>query len=80
VLTGPPDSRKELGFYLSLAQVGLEMVVPVVAGIALDHYLHSLPWGTVSGAALGPLVGIIHLVVLQQRFERKGNSKRQDSQ
>ena len=32
-------SRRELGFYFSLAQVGLEMVVPVVLGIFIDIYI-----------------------------------------
>jgi F0F1-type ATP synthase assembly protein I len=80
VPSGPPDSRKDLGFYLALAQVGLEMVVPVVAGIALDYYLHCRPWVTVCGAVLGLVIGIVHLVVIQQRFEQKDHPKRRDVQ
>jgi F0F1-type ATP synthase assembly protein I len=55
---------KELGRLLSLAQVGTEMVVPIVAGLLLDRWLGTLPWCTVVGVFLGLILGIIHLVVL----------------
>jgi F0F1-type ATP synthase assembly protein I len=69
----PPDlpSPKELGFYFELAQVGLEMVVPVALGAALDHYLHWSPWGVVGGAVLGLVGGLAHLVAILNRQERR---------
>jgi F0F1-type ATP synthase assembly protein I len=70
--SGTPDPRRELGFYFSLSQVGLEMVVPVGVGIALDHYLHWRPWGTIAGAALGLVVGLVHLVVILNRHDQDG--------
>ena len=57
-LGDPRDMRR----YMTLSQVGLEMVVPIVAGLAVDYYLHWLPWGTVVGAMLGFTVGLLHLI------------------
>ena len=36
---GPPDPR-ELGHYLTIAQVGLEMVVPIGLGLAMGRLSH----------------------------------------
>jgi F0F1-type ATP synthase assembly protein I len=71
---GLPDP-KQLGAYFVLAQVGLEMVAPLVLGLLLDRYLGWTPWATITGAMLGLIGGVIHLVVLQGR--PKGPGKRQ---
>jgi F0F1-type ATP synthase assembly protein I len=70
-----------MGFYWSLSQVGLEMVVPVGVGIGLDRWLHCMPWGTVGGAVLGLVVGFVHLVALLNRYDRDGTgpSKKRDA-
>jgi len=68
VFPGNPDP-KELGFYFSLAQVGLEMVVPIGLGLALDYYLGWGPWAAVTGAVLGLVGGLAHLVTLLNRRE-----------
>ena len=61
-----PDP-KELGYYFTLGQVGLEMVVPVGLGVLLDRWLGWMPWCTVIGAVLGLALGLIHLVQLTNR-------------
>jgi F0F1-type ATP synthase assembly protein I len=67
---GQPDSR-ELGLYFTIAQVGLEMVVPVVVGVLLENsFEHWRPWGVVVGAVLGLTTGIMHLVILSNRQDR----------
>jgi F0F1-type ATP synthase assembly protein I len=66
-----PD-RRELGLYASLSQVGLEMVVPVVVGLGLDSWLGWQPWGVVSGAVLGLITGVTHLVILSNRGQQGG--------
>jgi F0F1-type ATP synthase assembly protein I len=72
-----PDHR-ELGHYFTLAQVGLEMVVPIGVGVLLDYNFGWAPWGVVSGAVLGLVVGLTHLVALSNRHQGKGpNSSRQ---
>ncbi len=65
---------RELAFYFSLAQVGLEMVVPIGIGVALDSYLNWAPWAVVTGAVLGLLVGLTHLVALVNQQNRSGPS------
>jgi F0F1-type ATP synthase assembly protein I len=62
---------RELGFYYSLAQVGLEMVVPAGLGAVLDHYLEIRPWGVIVGAVLGFVVGLIHLIALVERQNKR---------
>ena len=58
---------KDLGKALALSQIGLEMVVPIVLGFALDSYLGWLPWATVVGAVLGLILGLAHLVQLTKK-------------
>jgi F0F1-type ATP synthase assembly protein I len=74
-----PESgdRKELGRYLALGQVGLEMVVPVVLGLLLDAYLGWGPWGVIGGAILGLGGGLIHLLHL---LGQDDSTDRPDSQ
>jgi len=63
----------QVGAYLALAQVGTEMVAPVVAGLLLDHYTGWRPWWTVGGAVFGLVGGISHLVaILNSRQAEKG--------
>jgi hypothetical protein len=66
---GRPDP-KELGFYYSLAQVGMEMVVPVALGVWLGDYLGSMIAGAISGAVIGFGVGLTHLLVLLKQHDR----------
>jgi F0F1-type ATP synthase assembly protein I len=70
----PPDA-KELGFYFSLAQVGLEMVTPMCVGITLDYYLDWRPWATVVGLIVGFVGGITHMIVMVSRHDYSGPSK-----
>ncbi len=62
---------KELGRLMSLAQVGTEMVVPIVGGVLLDRWLGSLPWFTVVGVFLGLVLGLVHLIALNARADKK---------
>jgi len=63
---GLPDPR-QMGTYMLLAQVGLEMVAPLVLGLILDDRLGWTPWATVAGALLGLVGGVGHMVVILQR-------------
>jgi F0F1-type ATP synthase assembly protein I len=74
-IPGGPDP-KEMGFYFALAQVGLEMVVPVGAGALLDHYLNWTPWATASGAVVGFLGGLAHLVTILNKHEKSDREPR----
>jgi len=70
---------RDLGRYFALAQVGLEMVLPIVLGVFLDRWLGWAPWGVVVGAVLGLVGGLWHLVLLLNRFDDKDSKSRQDS-
>jgi F0F1-type ATP synthase assembly protein I len=70
-----PDP-KEIGHYYALAQVGLEMVLPVVAGLLLDSRLGWQPWGVVVGAVLGLVAGLAHLIFLVDRWDKSRSAKR----
>jgi F0F1-type ATP synthase assembly protein I len=74
MLPDMPD-RKELGRYIALGQVGLEMVVPIVGGLVLDHYANSSPWGIIGGAVLGLLGGFVHLVQMLNKMDSKDSSR-----
>ncbi len=67
-------SPRELAKYYSLAQVGFEMVAPIALGVWLDTRFDLMPWLTVTGAVLGLVGGMFHLLVLLKRFEDDGSS------
>jgi F0F1-type ATP synthase assembly protein I len=69
-----PD-RNEMGRYFALGQIGMEMVVPIVAGLVADHYLGWRPWGVIVGAVLGPVGGFVHLVHLLNKMDSKDSSR-----
>jgi F0F1-type ATP synthase assembly protein I len=71
---GSPDQKK-LGYYITLAQVGFEMVIPIGIGAALDYYLKWTPWGIVGGAVFGLIGGLSHLVALMNRENQSDSSK-----
>jgi F0F1-type ATP synthase assembly protein I len=68
-----PD-RNDMGRYAAFSQIGIEMVAPIVAGLAADHYLGWRPWGVITGAVLGPIVGLMHLVHLLNKMDAKDSS------
>lgn len=70
-MSEPPILPREFGRYLMLAQVGIEFVSPLVIGLFADHYLGWTPWGTVTGAVLGLVGGMTHLVVLLNRQDKE---------
>lgn len=69
-----PD-RKDMGRYVALGQVGMEMVAPIVAGLAVDHYFGCRPWGVIVGAVLGPVGGFVHLVHMLNKMDAKDSSR-----
>ncbi len=67
----PPEDRerRRLGIYLTISQVGMEMVVPGVVGLWLDNTFNWLPWATITGVVLGFVLGITHLTVLMKKSD-----------
>jgi len=64
----PPDAR-QMGLYLALAQVGLEMVAPMFLGLVIDNYAGTLPWFMIAGIILGFVGGIYHIVILTRKLD-----------
>jgi F0F1-type ATP synthase assembly protein I len=71
---GLPDP-KEMGRYLTISQVGMEMVAPIVLGLVLDYQFGWMPWATVIGAVLGLVAGISHLVVISNQGQKEKQSE-----
>jgi hypothetical protein len=69
-----PD-RRELGYYFELAQVSLEMVLPLIAGIFIDRYFDWPGWAAITGAVLGFAVGLFQLVMIVRRRDRDRRSR-----
>ena len=66
-----PENPKKLGLYFALGQVGMEMVVPILAGLALDYYSEkTAPWGLLGGVVFGFAGGLLHLVAIMKRLEK----------
>jgi F0F1-type ATP synthase assembly protein I len=73
-----PEKRpgNELGRYLAMAQVGLEMVVPIVIGTVVDERLGWAPWGVTVGAVVGLGGGLYHLVHLANAADQAEEPRR----
>jgi F0F1-type ATP synthase assembly protein I len=65
--------QKDLGRALALSQVGMEMVAPIGLGMALDYWLGWLPWATITGAVVGLVGGIAHLVQLTSKKDSQND-------
>ena len=57
-----PGDQKDLGRYLALGQIGIEMAAPVGLGYLADQYLGCSPWGVILGAGIGFAGGLYQLV------------------
>jgi F0F1-type ATP synthase assembly protein I len=75
----PPQepNRRQLGTYFALAQVGLEMVIPIGLGWWMDEQMGSRPWLLVLGVVLGFVLGIVHLMVFARRDDSKPPGKKE---
>ena len=62
-----PDDGRQLGRMVAIAQIGLEMVAPIILGMVLDNWLETTPWLTMLGAVVGLVGGIYHLLLLRNR-------------
>ena len=70
-----PTNPRELGKYVAMAQVGMEMAAPVAVGALLDHYFGWSPWGIVGGAIFGLVAGMGHLFMLANRNDNMNGSE-----
>jgi F0F1-type ATP synthase assembly protein I len=64
-----PPNRRELGLDFTLAQIGLEIIAPLVVGVLIDINVGTMPWLTIAGVVLGFVGGITHIVILSNKQE-----------
>ncbi len=74
-------NSEDTRYFFALAQVGMEFVAPIVIGALLDSYLGWMPWATITGAVLGFVGGMYHLITMLNRQppERKSRSEERHS-
>jgi F0F1-type ATP synthase assembly protein I len=58
------QETSKLARLFQITQVGTEMAVPVVLGFVIDYFVGTLPWFTVIGAILGPVLAFWHLYTI----------------
>ena len=68
------STPREMGYYVALSQVGIEMVLPTILGYWLDSWLETTPWITIVAAVFGFAGGMIHLIVILKQKERDESS------
>jgi F0F1-type ATP synthase assembly protein I len=69
---------REQGYYFALAQVGLEMVAPLIIGLVIDHYADWGPWATIGGVVLGFVGGVAHIVMLTNKHDSQQRKQGKD--
>lgn len=74
-----PLKPRELQYLLAIGQVGMEMVLPIGLGVALDIWLGSMPWISIVGVLLGLFGGMAHLLVLIDRLDKSQKSEPSNS-
>ena len=65
---------REIGYYASLASVGMEMALPAAVGAYLDQWLDTRPWLTAVLTFLGFAAGLSHLVLILNKKEKEESS------
>jgi F0F1-type ATP synthase assembly protein I len=63
--------RKQLARGLALSQVGFEMAAPALLGLGLDYWFGWAPWGVITGAVIGLVGGMAHLIRLARPSEQE---------
>jgi F0F1-type ATP synthase assembly protein I len=63
-----------MGYYVALAQTGVEMVVPAAIGFYVDDWLGTTPWITIVAAVFGFAAGLTHMIMILRKKERDETS------
>jgi len=74
-LPQPSSPDRDLGFYFALSTTGIEMVAPIALGAYLDSAFGWSPWATVTGAVVGLVGGLTHMLIMLKRREERQASK-----
>lgn len=68
-----PDDQsrsRQMGYLIALGQIGMEMVVPIGLGVALDVWLGTIPLFIVVGVLLGLVGGMVHMMAILKRMDQ----------
>ena len=65
------------GRYYALAQCGMEMVIPTIAGIFVDKWLGTTPVFIAIFTVLGFVGGITHIIVLSKQIEKAEKAEKE---
>jgi F0F1-type ATP synthase assembly protein I len=68
------DDSRHFGLAMMLGQTGVEMVAPIGAGVLLDRWLGTMPWLTITGAVVGFVGGLGHMIILSNRLNRDSDT------
>jgi F0F1-type ATP synthase assembly protein I len=73
---GQQPTPRQIGYYVALAQTGIEMVLPAVGGYFLDEWLGTSPWFLILAAILGFAAGFLHMfAILKQKARDESSDK-----
>jgi F0F1-type ATP synthase assembly protein I len=72
----PNRNAREFGPYLALAQCGIEMVIPLAFGAWIDYLMGWTPWAAVTGAVLGFVGGMTHLISMANKIDEASKKKK----
>lgn len=80
IMAPPPSNSmaQALMWVSRITTVGLEMVLPAVAGRWLDSYFHTSFWG-VTGLIFGVVAGFVHLIMMTRPPSRPAQPEQDDS-
>ncbi len=74
-----PYNGNDLGRYMAMGQIGMEMAGPIAIGVLLDYLLNWQPWCTVVGACLGLVFGLVLLVRMANKQDKERREKKSES-
>jgi F0F1-type ATP synthase assembly protein I len=75
MMPGDEPRFGQMGYLLALGQVGIEMVVPIGVGIALDLWLHTAPVFILIGVVVGLVGGLVHMLAILKRMDKSESEK-----
>jgi ATP synthase protein I len=65
----PPQSPASLGMRFG-GEFGAAIIVGALLGYGADYFLHTAPWGLVTGLGLGFVAGVVNIVRVAQSYNR----------
>jgi ATP synthase protein I len=65
----PPQSPASLAMRYG-GEFGAAIIVGALLGYGVDHFIHTTPWGLVTGLGLGFVAGVVNVVRVAQTYSR----------